>query len=188
MLGGGLLTLPVGPLHMDDPDFGDHQMATKHSRYLADWIQHFRRRWQQEYLVDLREFHRPKNKNVILPPVKIGDIVILHDQKTTQRAFWKVTRVAELIKGRDGEVRGSTSVGRKWCRKEFTNRETPPGVISSRRYKPATQVQLIRLGIRLGLRQTKLAKWMKASQLDRKPRRTAAVVCRGEKSSLLTTC
>ena len=48
-----------------------------------------------------------KGKNVNLPPVKIGDVVILHDQKTTQRAFWKVARVAELVEGRDGEVRGA---------------------------------------------------------------------------------
>lgn len=48
-----------------------------------------------------------KGTNVNLPPVKIGDVVILHDQKTTQRAFWKVARVAELVEGRDGEVRGA---------------------------------------------------------------------------------
>ena len=46
IIGRRLLTLPVGPLQIDDWDFGDHITATKRSRYLADRIQHFRRRQQ----------------------------------------------------------------------------------------------------------------------------------------------
>ena len=99
--------LPVGLLQIDDWDFGDHLTATKRSRYLADRIQHFRRRWQREYLVELRKFHRPKGKNVTLPPVRINDVVILHDQGTSQRAFWKLARITDLIKGRDEKVRGA---------------------------------------------------------------------------------
>ena len=105
VIGRRLLTLPVVPLQIDDWDFGDHLTATKRSRYLADRIQHFRRRWQREYLVELREFHRPKGKNVTLPPVRINDVVILHDQGTSQRAFWKLARITDLIKGRGGKVR-----------------------------------------------------------------------------------
>ena len=96
----------MGPLQIDDWDFGDHLTATKRSRYLADRIQHFRR-WQREYLVDLREFHHPKGKNVTFPPVRINDVVILHDQGTSQRALWKLARITDLIKGRDGKVRGA---------------------------------------------------------------------------------
>ena len=107
VIGRRLLTLPVGPLQIDDWDFGDHLTATKRSRYLADRIQHFRRRWQRENLVELREFHRPKGKNVTLPPVRINDVVILHDQGTSQRAFWKLARITDLIRGRDGKVRGA---------------------------------------------------------------------------------
>ena len=107
VIGRRLLSLPVGPLQIDDWDFGDHLTATKHSRYLADRIQHFRRRWQREYLVELREFHRPKGKNVTLPPVRINVVVILHDQGTSQRAFWKLARITDLIRGKDGKVRGA---------------------------------------------------------------------------------
>ena len=107
VIGRRLLTLPVGPLQIDDWDFGDHLTATKRSRYLAGRIQHFRRRWQREYLVELREFHRPKGKNVTLPPVRINDVVILHDQGTSQRAFWRLARITDLIKGRDGKVLGA---------------------------------------------------------------------------------
>ncbi|CAH3030003.1 unnamed protein product [Porites evermanni] len=45
VIGRRLLTLPVGPLQIDDWDFGDHLTSTKRSCYLADRIQHFRRRW-----------------------------------------------------------------------------------------------------------------------------------------------
>lgn len=91
----------MGPLQIDHWDFGDHLTATKCSRYLGDRIQHFRRRSQREYQ---REFHRPKGKNVTLPPVRINDVVILHDQGTSLRAFWKLARITDLIRGRDGKV------------------------------------------------------------------------------------
>ena len=45
VIGRRQLTLPAGPLQIDDWDFGDHLTATKRSRYLGDRIQHFRRRW-----------------------------------------------------------------------------------------------------------------------------------------------
>ena len=107
VIGWWLLTLPVGPLQIDCWDSGGTLTATKRRRYLADRIQRFRRRWQREYLVELRGVHRPKGKNVMLPPVSINDVVILRDQGTSQRAFWKLARITDLIKGRDGKVRGA---------------------------------------------------------------------------------
>ena len=38
--------------------------------------------------------------------MRIIDVVILHDQGTSQRASWKLARIRDLIKGRDGKVRG----------------------------------------------------------------------------------
>jgi len=55
----------------------------------------------------LSEFHLPKGKNVALPPERIGDVFILHDQGTSQRAFWKLAKIRDLIKGRDGKVHGA---------------------------------------------------------------------------------
>ena len=39
--------------------------------------------------------------------MRINDVVILHDQGTSQRAFWKLARITDLIKGRDGKVHGA---------------------------------------------------------------------------------
>ena len=39
--------------------------------------------------------------------MRINDVVILLDQGTSQRAFWKLARITDLIKGRDGKVRGA---------------------------------------------------------------------------------
>ena len=39
--------------------------------------------------------------------MRIRDVVILHYQGTSQRAFWKLARITYLIKGRDGNVRGA---------------------------------------------------------------------------------
>lgn len=66
-----LLTLPVGPVQLDNPDYGDHKTVSKRSRYLANGIQHFWQRWKHEYLVDLREFHRSKSNNINLLSVSV---------------------------------------------------------------------------------------------------------------------
>lgn len=36
--------------------------------------------------------------------MRINDVVILHDQGTSLRAFWKLARITDLIRGRDGKV------------------------------------------------------------------------------------
>ena len=39
--------------------------------------------------------------------MRINDVVILHDQGTSQRDLWKLARITDLIRGRDGKVRGA---------------------------------------------------------------------------------
>ena len=39
--------------------------------------------------------------------VKVGDVVVIHSSEQ-QRAFWKLGRVVEQVRGRDGEIRGAT--------------------------------------------------------------------------------
>ena len=39
--------------------------------------------------------------------MRINDVVILQDQGTSQRAFWKLSRISDSIIGRDGIVCGA---------------------------------------------------------------------------------
>ena len=42
--------------------------------------------------------------------VGVGDLVVVCDEKTSQRGFWKMGRVEALIKGNDGQARGARVV------------------------------------------------------------------------------
>ncbi|XP_028394458.1 uncharacterized protein LOC114518652 [Dendronephthya gigantea] len=74
-------------------------------------IQHFWKRWRQEYLTSLREFHRTTGNNTT--EICVGDVVQVHDD--TKRINWRLAVVESLIKGGDGLVRAAnikTSTGR----------------------------------------------------------------------------
>ena len=63
------------------------------------------KRWTREYMCSLRERHRQgKGKQISYP--KVGDAVIIKDEERN-RNHWKMGIVEELIKGRDGVVRGA---------------------------------------------------------------------------------
>ena len=64
-------------------------------------VQHFWKRWQEEYLTSLRRFSKwcKPNKNL-----EIGDITVLREDNTMP-THWPVTRITEVHKGQDGLVR-----------------------------------------------------------------------------------
>jgi len=70
-------------------------------------MNHFWRRWRDEYLIELRNSHRHSAKNTAPTPVAVGDIVVVHDEDLP-RGLWKLARVESLVIGRDGLVRGAT--------------------------------------------------------------------------------
>ena len=75
---------------------------------------HFWKRWRQEYLTSLREFHKCSGKNET--EIKVGDVVQVHDD--TKRVNWRLAIIESLIYGNDGMVRAAnikTSTG-------YTNR------------------------------------------------------------------
>ena len=45
---------------------------------------YFWKRWRQEYLLGLREFHQTCQANKINCPVKEGEIVVIHDENSPQ--------------------------------------------------------------------------------------------------------
>ena len=63
----------------------------------------FWKRWQQEYVMDLRTFHQVR-KPPKVNEIRVGDIVLLQED-VRPRHTWKKARVEELILGRDQRVR-----------------------------------------------------------------------------------
>ena len=81
-------------------------ILTRRARYLNQTLKHFWERWRNEYLIELRESHRYNCGKAEDSQVAIGDVVIIHD-KDQPRGFWRLGQVQELIRGRDGRVRGA---------------------------------------------------------------------------------
>lgn len=112
LTGRRILSLPDGIGCGDDPDDEDvhptHDHLTKRMKYLNVVLNHFWKRWQSEYLLDLRESHRQQcagSSSDGATTVKTGDVVLLQEDKP--RAFWRLARVKQLITGRDGRVRAA---------------------------------------------------------------------------------
>ena len=70
-------------------------------------MNHYRRRWKSEYLVNLHEQHR-----IVKPsrnPLKVneGDIVLIEGEGLKNRIFWKLGKSQNFIIGEDNVVRGA---------------------------------------------------------------------------------
>lgn len=82
-----------------------HKSLTKRAQYHKRVLEQFTNSWKSEYLMSLREtsafIHRP-SKEII----QVGDIVLLRNE-CKPRALWKVAKVTELVRGRDGAVRSA---------------------------------------------------------------------------------
>ena len=79
--------------------------ANERFHYLNKVRDHFWNRWRCEYLTDLREYHKGKYE-CQLRTVSVGDVVIVYEENV-KRGFWKIGKVEEVIRGRDGVVRGA---------------------------------------------------------------------------------
>ena len=70
-------------------------------------LAHFWKRWQQEYLLELRSQHRVSaDASTSDSTVQAGDVVVIHEDGI-QRGLWKLGVVDTLLPGRDGVVRGA---------------------------------------------------------------------------------
>ena len=111
LTGKRILSLPDGICCGDDPDDEDvdltHDHLTRRMKYLNVVLNHFWKRWQLEYLLDLRESHRQQyaGGNGAGATINTGEVVLLQEDKP--RAFWRLARVKQLITGRDGRVRAA---------------------------------------------------------------------------------
>jgi hypothetical protein len=114
LYGRRITTLPH-PLYEDD-EFRDPIFESEPSnidvqaKLRTHLIQHFWKRWRQEYLTSLREFHKTTGNNST--EIRVGDVVQVHDD--TKRVNWRLAVVQSLIKRKDGLVRAEnikTSTG-----------------------------------------------------------------------------
>ena len=101
----------------DDKD--PHSNLSKRFLYLTRTVNHFWSRWRREYIADLRETHRMKNRKAI--EVKPGDVVLIHDENT-RRGMWKTGIIEETIRGKDRQVRGAKIRKMGKGKPEFINR------------------------------------------------------------------
>ena len=74
-------------------------------RYLTMKLAHFWKRWRNEYLVNLHEFHRAKAGHVVRE-VQTGDVVTVYEENK-KRGEWKMAVVESLITGKNNVVRGA---------------------------------------------------------------------------------
>ena len=104
LCGGRLLAMP------DREEIEISQLNAEEARgreaLLKRLKDHFWIRWRNEYLLELRNSHRLKMKDVEGQTVAVGDVVIIHEDGL-HRGLWKLGRVESLIKGKDGLVRGA---------------------------------------------------------------------------------
>ena len=87
-----------------DPSYNAKKVITKRMKYCSKLFSDFRKRWQHEYLVSLRESDRNLTNNS-KSFAKEGKVVLIYDE--TPRQFWKLGIITKLYEGKDGIVRSA---------------------------------------------------------------------------------
>ena len=100
LCGGRLMSLPDGNTS-DTPDY-DTEMQPQdvdgRMRHLSNVINHFWKRWREEYLLELRNSHRYTTQNNTNKAVSTGDVVVVHDEDQP-RGKWQIGGVEDLLVG-----------------------------------------------------------------------------------------
>eukprot|EP00794_Sanderia_malayensis_P015494 gene15494-biopygen11958 len=82
-----------------------YESLSKRGRYHRRLLAQFTNKWKKEYLMSLLQAFRPQGVSKE-PVINVNDIVLLrNDQK--KRNFWKLAKVINLFKGKDGSVRAA---------------------------------------------------------------------------------
>ena len=106
LTGRRILSLPD---HLGYKELANQNYDTEVKRrmeYLDTTLKGFWKKWQMEYLRELRERHRIRTRNSRATPISVGDIIIVHEDNMP-RNFWKLGRVEETITGKDGITRAA---------------------------------------------------------------------------------
>ena len=89
---------------LTDPNYREASQVRKRAKVQAAVLRDFQRRWRNEYLTSLRDYHKTSGNNNQY--VKKGDVVVVHDD--VPRTTWRMAVVEDLIVGGDGLVRAAT--------------------------------------------------------------------------------
>ena len=112
MTGRRLLSLPDAVHYRrptEDSEFRVdvcHETVNQRMRHLNCTLNHFWRRWRTEYLLQLRECHSYDKSGVKNREPKVGEVVLLRSDSKL-RGLWKLARVQQILRSRDGQVRGA---------------------------------------------------------------------------------
>ena len=83
-----------------------NESLTRRARHHRHLLRQFTDQWRKIYLLNLRERHAQVPKNRKGADIAIGDVVILKND-TSNRMFWKLAKVEELLPGKDGNIRAA---------------------------------------------------------------------------------
>ena len=104
VIGRRLNTLPDRTELSDNEDCASK--LQQKARHLSKLIEHFRKRWTKEYLIGLREFHHCGTQEDHDRKIKIGNVILIHDENLPRRN-WRLGEATELIESKDGCERGA---------------------------------------------------------------------------------
>ena len=90
---------PANPCNLDAED------VVRRTRLVNTVIEHFWKRWEREYLLELRENHKILTKKG-KADIQIGDVVLIHEDGI-KRNKWTLGRIEAIIPGNDGVIRGA---------------------------------------------------------------------------------
>ena len=114
---GESISLPLTPSHLiygrrvvNSPNgqyfeiMSTNKSLTRKFRHHRKLLQVYKKQWKREYLQSLRDNYNASGNQT--PKITVGDVVIVQDEKTN-RNFWKLAKVEELLPGDDGVVRAA---------------------------------------------------------------------------------
>jgi len=111
--GRPMSTLPyldVSKEDLEDTDYGNSESVLQdRSRKMDELSKELWRRWKEEYLPTLREFHinnANRQKGGTTNTIKEGDVVLVHEDNK-KKVMWPLAVVTKLKVGNDGLVRSA---------------------------------------------------------------------------------
>ena len=97
------------PIKYIEKEENNAESLSKRIKYIHTLINNYWKKFNHNYLAELREHHMydSKRKTSVENKLKIDDIVVIKEDSIRPRNSWRLGRVDSLITGRDGFIRGA---------------------------------------------------------------------------------